>query len=91
MMTQIWDTAGQERYRSLAKVHYRDANGVILVFDITKRSSFENCVQWIEDLRMQGNQETKLLVLGNKLDLVQMDESTREVQYKEGERLAKTY
>lgn len=100
MMTKIWDTgkfikfyflAGQERYRSLAKVHYRDADGVILVFDITKRKSFESCIDWLEDMQENGCTEAELLILGNKLDLVQMDPQMRAIQPEEVLQLAESF
>ena len=50
----IWDTAGQERYQSLAKMYYRDANAAILVYDITKKQSFEGLKRWYNELREYG-------------------------------------
>lgn len=44
---QIWDTAGQEKYRSTAKTYYRLANTILLVYDVTNRSSFEKLKEWI--------------------------------------------
>lgn len=83
--------AGQERYRSLAKVHYRDADGVILVFDITKRKSFESCIDWLEDMQENGCTDAQLLILGNKLDLVQMDPQMRAIQPEEVLQLAESF
>ena len=64
-------------------MHYRDADGVILVFDITKRKSFESCIDWLEDMQENGCTEAELLILGNKLDLVQMDPQMRAIQPEE--------
>ena len=50
----IWDTAGQERYRAIAKMYYQDAQVAILVYDITKRDSYESLKSWLHDLREQG-------------------------------------
>jgi Rab family protein len=47
---QLWDTAGQEKYRAITVAHYRKALGALIVYDITKRSSFENVKFWLESL-----------------------------------------
>mmetsp|Transcript_18699 Transcript_18699/g.45065 ORF Transcript_18699/g.45065 Transcript_18699/m.45065 type:complete len:209 (+) Transcript_18699:14-640(+) len=72
---QIWDTAGQERYRSITSAHYKRAVGALLVFDITKKSSFQNCLRWMEELRNQAEPDIVIVLVGNKLDLA----ATREV------------
>ena len=51
---QIWDTAGQERYRAIASSYYRGAAGALLVYDITKKSSFESIDRWLSELREHG-------------------------------------
>lgn len=51
---QIWDTAGQERYRAIASSYYRGAAGALLVYDITKKSSFESIDRWLTELRQHG-------------------------------------
>ena len=77
---QIWDTAGQERLRAIAPLYYRDANGVILVFDLTSQLSFEALPEWFKDLREKGDERTSSLVVGNKSDLdnyqVSVDQAT---------------
>ena len=67
----IWDTAGQERYHSLAKMYYRDANAAILVYDITKKGSFENLKRWHRELIESGPKDLAIVVAGNKEDLVE--------------------
>jgi len=76
---QIWDTAGQEKYRSLITTYYRHTNGVIVVFDLDSPSSFKNVVtNWVGHLVAYITGETpKLLILGNKLDLVKGDASRK--------------
>jgi small GTP-binding protein len=64
---QIWDTAGAERYRALTPLYARDARAALLVYDITRRSSFENIPWWIKFLREQG--DIPFVVVGNKGDL----------------------
>lgn len=67
----IWDTAGQERYHSLGPIYYRNANGAILVFDITDASSFERVKKWVKELRKMvgGRNKICLIIVGNKADL----------------------
>ncbi|MBA0582551.1 hypothetical protein Gorai_024692, partial [Gossypium raimondii] len=48
---QIWDTAGQERYRAITSAYYRGAVGALLVYDITKRQTFDNVQRWLRELR----------------------------------------
>ena len=65
----IWDTAGQEKYRSLGKNFYRDAFIVILVYDITRKDSFESLKEiWYPDLLKYGESYAILAVIGNKCD-----------------------
>ncbi|PSN39240.1 Ras-related protein Rab-43 [Blattella germanica] len=78
---QIWDTAGQERFRTITQSYYRSANGVIIVYDITKRSSFLSLQRWIEEVRRYTASNVMLVLVGNKCDL----ESLREVEYAEAE------
>lgn len=67
----IWDTAGQERFHSLGPIYYRNANGAILVYDITDRPSFERVRKWTKELRKMVGDRNKicLIIVGNKLDL----------------------
>ena len=83
---QIWDTAGQERFHSITKNIYRNANGVLFVYDITNRESFNNIKNWIRDLQNVGN-DVKAAILGNKLDL----ESNRAISHEEIEEISKEH
>nr|CAD7463758.1 unnamed protein product [Timema tahoe] len=78
---QIWDTAGQERFRTITQSYYRSANGVIIVYDITKRSSFLSLQRWIEEVRRYTASNVILVLIGNKCDL----ETLREVEFAEAE------
>ena len=83
---QVWDTAGQERYRSLAKVFYKSANVCILVYDITRKESFDELKEyWIDEIKENTNADTILALIGNKSDLYEFEE----VKKKEGTELAK--
>lgn len=68
---QVWDTAGQERYRSLINSYYRHSQGIIMVFDLTDKISFENILsQWLPVMIAHlGSVIPKFLILGNKKDL----------------------
>mmetsp|Transcript_7391 Transcript_7391/g.16873 ORF Transcript_7391/g.16873 Transcript_7391/m.16873 type:complete len:218 (-) Transcript_7391:123-776(-) len=78
---QIWDTAGQERYRSITSNHYRRAVGALLVYDITTQATFQNCMKWMEELRNNAEPDIVIMLVGNKVDLVEKDPGLRQVQY----------
>ncbi|KAJ3435036.1 ras and ef-hand domain-containing protein [Anaeramoeba flamelloides] len=81
---QIWDTAGQEIFRSIVQNYYRRSNGVLLVYDLTSRTSFDSLVYWFQEIEEHCDNVEKIL-LGNKTDLIKK----REIQTIEGEKLAK--
>ncbi|ORZ23339.1 hypothetical protein BCR42DRAFT_404540 [Absidia repens] len=83
---QIWDTAGQESFRSITQSYYRGAAGALLVYDISRRESFEHISTWLADVRRHANPHTTIVLVGNKSDL---DESKRQVTSEEAERFAK--
>lgn len=66
---QIWDTAGQERYRAITSAYYRGAVGALLVYDISKRISFDNVARWLKELRDHADPNIIILLVGNKSDL----------------------
>jgi len=65
----IWDTAGQERFHALGPIYYRDANGALLVYDITDNDSFVRVQNWVKELRKMLGNEIVLAIAGNKMDL----------------------
>nr|AFK45144.1 unknown [Lotus japonicus] len=67
---QIWDTAGQERYRAVTSAYYRGALGAMLVYDITKRQSFDHVARWVEELRAHADSSIVIMLIGNKGDFV---------------------
>lgn len=87
---KLWDTAGQERFKSLPKNLYRNADGILLVYDVTSRKSFENISKWIKTITENINIDKAskkypiIYVLGNKIDL-----RGREVTREEGEKYVK--
>lgn len=68
---QLWDTAGQERFRSLIPSYLRDATCAIIVFDVTKRESFDGIEKWIKDYRENRGLEAPCVMVANKIDLTQ--------------------
>lgn len=66
---QIWDTAGQERYRAITSAYYRGAVGALLVYDITKKQTFDNTERWLTELREHADEDIVILLVGNKSDL----------------------
>ena len=66
---QFWDTAGGERFRSITSAYYRGAVGALVVYDITKYSTFANVEFWINELKQRGNKDIIILLVGNKTDL----------------------
>lgn len=73
----VWDTAGQERFRTLTSSYYRGAQGVVMVYDVTRRDSFDNLEHWLKEVKLyspnNGEGVVKLLV-GNKIDLPDNDD-----------------
>ena len=88
---QIWDTAGQEKYKSITSHHYRKAVGGLIVYDITKRTTFDNVLQWLSDLKNNADKGCICALVGNKIDLVEKNHRIREVTEDEGKLLAKKY
>ncbi|XP_059453946.1 ras-related protein RABA6b-like [Corylus avellana] len=81
---QIWDTAGQERFRAITSSYYRGALGGLLVYDITRRATYENVKKWLRELRQFGSSDMVVVLVGNKSDLG----NSREVSEEEGKTLA---
>ncbi|KAI6650237.1 Ras-related protein Rab-2 [Oopsacas minuta] len=84
---QIWDTAGQESFRSITRSYYRGAAGALLVYDITRRETFEHLTTWLEDARSYSSSHMTIMLIGNKSDL----DTRREVQHSEGEEFARQH
>jgi len=82
---QIWDTAGQERFRTITSSYYRGAQGIIIVYDVTDKDSFNNVKQWLHEIDRYASEDVKKLLVGNKSDL----DDKRETTYAEAEEEAK--
>ncbi|GLT64824.1 hypothetical protein SLA2020_372930 [Shorea laevis] len=81
---QIWDTAGQERFRAVTSAYYRGAVGALVVYDITRRTSFDSVKRWLEELSMHCDTAVARMLVGNKCDL----ENIRDISVEEGKNLA---
>lgn len=84
---QIWDTAGQEKFQSISKTYYRNAVGILLVFDITDRKSFDNLSTWINEAERLCDPNAVVHLIGNKADL----DSERVVSVSEALSFANTH
>eukprot|EP01112_Ceratiomyxa_fruticulosa_P014320 TRINITY_DN4092_c0_g1_i1.p1 TRINITY_DN4092_c0_g1~~TRINITY_DN4092_c0_g1_i1.p1 ORF type:complete len:198 (+),score=26.14 TRINITY_DN4092_c0_g1_i1:225-818(+) len=81
---QIWDTAGQERYRSITRVYYKNADGIVVVYDSSDRYTFEKVMYWFEDAKKFTTEDAVLLLIATKVDRVE----ERQVSYEEGKAFA---
>ncbi|XP_043218796.1 ras-related protein Rab-37-like isoform X2 [Amphibalanus amphitrite] len=84
---QVWDTAGQERFRSVTHAYYRDAHALLLLYDVTNKTSFENTRAWLAEIREYAQDNVVIMLLGNKCDRSE----DRVVQSDDGERLAREF
>ncbi|OQN98652.1 hypothetical protein B0A48_15318 [Cryoendolithus antarcticus] len=69
MKLSLWDTAGQETYKSITRSYFRGASGALLVFDITRRNTFNSVTSWLHDLRQIAEEDIVVILVGNKSDL----------------------
>ncbi|CAA0836528.1 Ras-related protein RABA5a [Striga hermonthica] len=83
---QIWDTAGQERFRAVTSAYYRGAVGALLVYDISRRQTFESIGRWLNELQTYSDMNVVTILVGNKSDL----KDAREVPTVDGKALAET-
>lgn len=84
---QIWDTAGQERFRTITTSYFRGAQGILLVYDVTDRRSFESIRNWISQIQQHADVHVNKILVGNKCDITQ----DKVVSTEEGEKLAKEF
>ena len=86
---QLWDTAGQERFRSITATYYKSSQGLLLMYDITKRETFSNVENWIENVNdsLGNNNDYLIVLMGNKLDLVKNNPEARDVSEEEAQKI----
>ncbi len=84
----IWDTAGQEAFRSITRSYYRNVAGVLLVYDITNRESFNQISHWLEEIKYHNQKyPPTIMLIANKSDLQHL----RKVSTEEGQEFAKQH
>ena len=88
---QLWDTAGQERFRSITTSYYKSSQGLLLMYDITRKETFDNLENWILSIKDSLGEEEKYLIVlvGNKVDLANSNPESREVTTEDAENLCK--
>ena len=84
---QIWDTAGQERFRTISSTYYRGAHGIIVVYDVTNRASFDNVKRWLTEIDKYAREGVNKLLVGNKCEC---DDTVRQVPTAEGKSFAES-
>ncbi|KAK4186597.1 P-loop containing nucleoside triphosphate hydrolase protein [Podospora australis] len=93
MKLSLWDTAGQETYKSVTRSYFRGASGALLVFDLTRKSTFTHVTDWLNDLRQIAEPDIVVVLVGNKADLASPDaeggQNKREVTRAEAEEWAR--
>ena len=83
----IWDTCGNEKFRAITRQYYKDVNGLILVYDITNKNSFDSIDSWVEDIKNCAPENFVVILVGNKSDLA----DKRQVSFQEGKQKADKY
>ena len=84
---QIWDTAGQERYKAITSAYYKGAKGAFIVYDISRKNTFDSISRWVSDITATADKKITLILIGNKSDL----EDQRQVTKEQGEEKAKEF
>ena len=74
----VWDTAGQEKYRSIGNMYYKDAQAAILVYDITKKETFDGVKVWMSECVNNAGSDRVIVIVGNKCDLIEEEKVTYE-------------
>lgn len=84
---EIWDTAGQERFKAITRSYLRGAEGILLVYDITDQTSFEDVKSWMSQIKQFADSVCDKVLVGNKCDL----DGDREVTYEKGKEMASEF
>lgn len=84
---QIWDTAGQERFRTITVSYFKGAHGIILMYDVTDRETFDSIAHWLAQIKEHADAQVNVVLVGNKCDIA----DKRQVETSEGQQLADEY
>lgn len=84
---QIWDTAGQEEYKSITRNYYKGATVCFLVYDVTRKITFYNIVQWLNDVKSAAPEMSQFILVANKID----NKFSREISFEEGKAMSEDY
>ena len=82
----FYDTAGEEKYKSIPKNHIKNVQGIILMYDITNKKSFDSIIDWISDVKEIKGENFPMILVGNKIDLNESREVTEEMGYELAEK-----
>eukprot|EP01130_Rhizamoeba_saxonica_P002816 TRINITY_DN1260_c0_g1_i3.p1 TRINITY_DN1260_c0_g1~~TRINITY_DN1260_c0_g1_i3.p1 ORF type:complete len:134 (-),score=22.21 TRINITY_DN1260_c0_g1_i3:51-452(-) len=77
---QIWDTAGQEKFRTVTRSYFRGAQGIMIVFDVSRRSTYSHVRRWLEEIESLASPDVCVVIIGNKCDLTDRQVTTEEAQ-----------
>ena len=83
---QLWDTAGEERFKTIAKSYYKGAHGIVLIYDVTNRKTYDNIRKWMNQIKDDSSSNISIILVANKIDC---ENEFRQVTKEEGEVLAK--
>ncbi|CAD8185673.1 unnamed protein product [Paramecium pentaurelia] len=87
----IWDTAGAEKYKAITTAHYRKSEGALLFYDLCDRNSFDNVLSWRQEILQHTDDKIMIMLIGNKLDLLQDNPQNRCVSVEEVEQICQQY
>ena len=78
VILQIWDSAGQEKYNAITKQYYNRTDGILVVFDLSSRTTFNGVMNWLEEIELSNASGMPIVILGNKCDLEEKEVSQEE-------------
>ena len=85
---QVWDTAGQERFRTITQTYYKGAMGILLVYDCTEETTFNNIQNWLNQIDQHALPNVRKILIANKTD---MPESEKKIDAARGQALADSH
>ena len=86
VLVKIWDSAGQERFKTVTRQYYKNAEGVMLIYDVTSQKSFSMIEEWFKSIIENKRKDAQVILIGNKKDMV-----NRVISAEQGESLAKKF